>query len=513
MLLFGVIAVPLALRAQEKVQVPRRKLAVIPLTGDVDWHMLATVKRRIGEAKKWGAKHYVFEINSYGGYLDAIEDIADTIVNAQAESQARTTAFVVNKALSGGAYLAMACDEIAMQPHANMGDVMPILPTMQEMPEDYKEKSQSPVRARFAEYARQHGYPVALAKAMVSPDIEVEQVVLAGPEGQETHYIEWRNVEEWLRQKTEAEGYELVSREVVVEEGKLLTMGSTQAREYGFSKYTVATRLELLRKLAEAYYTDVTGEVKSVEYGEVFDVNLFTTNWWESFIGFLTSPFVKVVLLFVGLLGLYVEFKVPGFGLPGIVGVVCLSLVLFASYAVGLASVIELLMIGAGLILIALEVFVIPGFGVAGISGLALLLFGVLLSFQKGLLPKTPFETSVLQENIVVLITSFIVFVVAAVLLARYLPRTKQFSKIALDGPGAGTVHGDAAVQEARMSGLLGKTGVALTTLRPAGKAKIQGQLVDVVTQGEFLEKDASIRVLHIEGNRIVVVPDGGSES
>jgi len=118
-----------------------------------------------------------------------------------------------------------------------------------------------------------------------------------------------------------------------------------------------------------------------------------------------------------------------------------------------------------------------------------------------------------LQENIVVLATSFIVFAVAAVLLARYLPRTKQFSKIALDGPGAGAVHGDAAVQEARMSGMLGKTGVAITTLRPAGKAKIQGQLVDVMTQGEFLEKDASIRVLRIEGNRIVVVPDNGSEN
>jgi membrane-bound serine protease (ClpP class) len=512
-LILIVCALPLALEAQEGTAVPKRKVAVIPLTGDVDWHMLATLTRRLGEAKKWGAQDYVFEIDSYGGYLQAIEDIAAVVVE-QSHGGARTTAFIVNKALSGGAYIAMACDEIAMQPYANFGDVMPILPTLQELPEDINEKFRSPVRARFAEYATQHGYPVALAKAMVDPEVEVVRVVLAGPEGQDTHYLEGSNIEEWVHQKTEVEGYqEVPPRETVVAEGELLTMGATKAREYGFSKYTVATRLELLGKLAEAYYTGETGEVKSVRYGEVFDVSVFSTNWWEAFIGFLTSPIVKVILLFVGLLGLYVEFKIPGFGVPGIVGIICISLVLFASYAVGLASMIELVMIGAGLVLLALEVFVIPGFGVAGISGLILLLLGVLLSFQKGIIPETPFETEVLQENIVVLATSFIVFAVAAILLARYLPKTKQFSKIALNGPGAGTVHGDAAVQEARMSVLLGKTGVAITTLRPAGKAKIQGQLVDVVTQGEFLEKDASIRVLHIEGNRIVVVPEAGSES
>lgn len=497
---------------QQETQVPRRKVAIIPLTNVVDWHMLATLKRRLGEAKEWGAHQYVFEVNSYGGYLDATEDIAD-VISELGVSGSKTTTFVVNKALSGGAYIAMACDEIAMQPHASLGDVMPILMTMQDLPADIKEKARSPVRAKFANYATQHGYPVALAKAMVDPDIEVVRVVLSGQEGRETYYIEGRNVEEWVRQKTEVEGYrEVPPREIVVGAGQLLTMGAAQAREYGFSKYTIPTRPELLHELACAYYTQVTGEVRDIAHGDVFDVSVFSVNWWEGFIRFLTLWYVKGILLLVGLLGLYVEFKIPGFGVPGIVGIACIMLVLFGSYAVGLASVIELLMIGTGLVLLALEVFVIPGFGVAGISGLILLAFGVLLSFQKGLIPQTPFETDVFRENIVVLVTSFLVFVAAAVLLARYLPRTKQFSKIALDGPGAGTVHGDAAVQ-ARLRDFVGKTGVATSTLRPAGKAKIDGRLVDVVTQGDFLEKDVGIRVLRVEGNRIVVVPEAEEES
>lgn len=491
--------------------VAKRKLAIIPLSDVVDWHMLATLKRRLEEAKAWGAQQYVFEINSYGGYLEAIEDISAEVI-ALNKPGSKTTAFVVNKALSGGAYIALACDEIAMQQGSSIGDVMPILATLQELPEDIKEKFESPVRAKFTEFATKNGYPVALAEAMVSPDIEVIEVVVRGAEGEETHYVKAPDYDEWIRQKEDVEKYAEVSHRTVVRAGQLLTMGATQAKNFGFSKYTVSNREMLLEKLAEAYYTQATGEVKAVPADTVFDVSVFRTNWWEGFVRFLTSPVVQVVLLFVGLLGLYVEFKVPGFGLPGIVGICCIGLVLFGSYAVGLASVIELLLIAAGLILLALEIFVIPGFGVAGISGLILLIVGVLLSFQKGFMPETPFETEVLQTNVVVLVTSFLVFVAAAVLMARYLPRTKQFSKIALEGPEAGTVHGDAAVQ-ARLYELVGKTGMATTTLRPAGKAKIEGRLLDVVTQGDFIEKDVRIRVLRLEGNRIVVVPDSGEMS
>ncbi len=488
--------------------VAKRRLAVIPLADVVDWHMLATLKRRLKEAKDWGAQQYVFEINSYGGYLEAIEDISAEVIGLS-KPGSKTTAFVVNKALSGGAYIALACDEIIMQDGSSMGDVMPILATLQELPADIKEKFESPVRAKFTEFATKNGYPTALAEAMVSPDIEVIEVIIRGKNGQETHYIKGEDFNEWIRQKEEVEKYTEVSHRTVVRAGQLLTMGASQARDYGFSKFTVPNREALLGKLAEAYYTQTTGEVRAVSADAVFDVSVFKTNWWESLVRYLTSPVVQMVLLFVGLLGLYIEFKVPGFGLPGIVGISCISLVLFGSYAVGLASIIELLLIAAGLILLALEVFVIPGFGVAGISGLILLVLGVLLSFQKGFVPQTPFETEVLQTNIVVIVTSFLVFVAAAVLLARYLPKTRQFSKIALEGPAAGTVHGDAAVQ-ARLAELVGKTGVATTTLRPAGKAKIEGRLVDVVTQGDFIEKDAKIRVLRLEGNRIVVVP--GSE-
>jgi membrane-bound serine protease (ClpP class) len=510
-LLLMVCAVQLLAQDSQAPAGPRQKVAIIPLTDVVDWHMLATMKRRLDLAEKWGAQHVIFEIDSYGGYLEAIEEIADIIAKLS-KSGTRTTAFVVNKALSGGAYIGMACDEIAMQPHATFGDVMPILATLQELPADIKEKFESPVRAKFANYAAEHGYPVALAKAMVSPDVEVVEVVLSGSQGIETHYVEGRNIEEWLREKTEVEGYTVQGRKTVVAKGELLTMGAADARQYGFSKYTVATREELLKKLAEAYYTQVTGEVRSVSPGEVFEMSVYYTTWWEELVRFLTSPIVKVVLLFVGLLGLYVEFKIPGFGVPGIVGISCLFLVLFGSYMVGLASMIEILMIVAGLILLALEIFVIPGFGVAGISGIVLVLLGVLLSLQKGLIPQTPFETMQLQENLIVLVSSVLIFALVAVLLAKYLPRTKHFAKIALEGPQAGTVHGDAAVQ-ARLKEFVSETGIAMTALRPAGKARIAGKLVDVVTQGDFLEKDDRIVVLRVEGNRIVVGPGPGGEA
>ncbi|MFH1423050.1 MAG: NfeD family protein, partial [Planctomycetota bacterium] len=215
----------------------------------------------------------------------------------------------------------------------------------------------------------------------------------------------------------------------------------------------------------------------------------------------------KGLLLAIGLLGLYVEFKTPGFGVPGTVGIACLTLVFFSSYLAGLATIIEILIIVAGVMLLALEVFVIPGFGIPGIAGLALIITGILLSFQNFTFPKTLYEYSVLETNIIILVLDLVGVIAGAALLAKILPRTKYFSRVILSGPEVGILSGDAAVQTRGLTELVGKTGTVLTALRPTGKADVEGQYLDVVSEGDFIEKETKIRISKVEGNRVVVEP------
>jgi membrane-bound serine protease (ClpP class) len=482
----------------ESLPPQKKRVAVIPVSGEVDKVMYLAMKRRVKEAQKSGAELIIFQINTYGGMLDSAEEIVEFL---KALTDVKTMAFVFHRALSAGAYISLACNEIAIQPHATLGDCKPILITGEEP--GVPEKIESPLRANFRTLANKNNYPPALAVAMVSANYEVVKVVARDQSGKtETAFLERDEVNKWVAEKI-SQGMEIVSEDVIVKKGELLTMDGLQAKELGFAKYIAQTPDELLQMIAGDYLAGAPVR----NYHEVLEVSIIKVTWWEHFIKFLSSGLVKGLLLAIGILALYVEFKTPGLGLPGGVGLLCLFLVFFSSYLAGLATVIEILMVLAGIILLLLEIFVIPGFGVPGVVGLILIIAGTLLSFQNFTLPRTPYEFSVLTENVAILVIDLGAVIFAAALLAKYLPRSRQFSRIMLAGPDAGTLTGDAAAQT-RGADFVGKHGVALTRLRPAGKAKIEGEFLDVVTQGDFLERGTKIRVKAVEGNRIIVEED-----
>jgi membrane-bound serine protease (ClpP class) len=473
----------------------KRKVAVIPVSGEVDNVMYLAMKRRVKEAQKSGAELIIFQIDTYGGMLDSAEEIVEYLNSLNG---VKTMAFVFRRALSAGAYISLACNEIAIQPEATLGDCKPILITGEEP--GVPEKIESPLRAKFRALAEKNHYPAVLAVAMVSAKYEVVKIAARDTSGKTvTEFVERDEVNKWVTEKTN-QGMEIVSEDVVVKKGELLTMTGPEAKELGFAKYVAPTLGELLQMIAENYLAGA--QVRN--YYEVLEVSIIKVTWWEHFIKFLSSGLVKALLLAIGILALYVEFKAPGLGLPAAVGILCLFLVFFSSYLAGLATVIEILMIVAGIILLLLEIFVIPGFGVPGVAGFILIIAGTLLSFQNFTLPRTPYEFSVVTENVAILVTDLFAVIVIAALLAKYLPKTRQFSRIMLAGPDAGTLTGDAAAQT-RGAEIVGKHGIALTKLRPAGKAKIAGQFLDVVTEGDFINEGTKIRVRRTDGNRIVV--------
>ena len=267
----------------------------------------------------------------------------------------------------------------------------------------------------------------------------------------------------------------------LVEAGKLLTLSADEAVEVGF---------------ATGIHTDLDALLQALDAG---GVSVLTTrpNWAELVVRFLTNPIVAPLLLSIGFLGLLFEVKTAGFGFGGLAGITGLALFFGAHLIVGLAGWEEMIFILAGLVLIGVEVFVIPGFGIAGALGILSLGGGLVLS----MLGRFP--------TLMDMGTAFTVVVVAMVLTAafayaflRHLRWSKRLGGIFLSESTSrelGYVSGDVRPE------LVGRRGVAATTLRPAGVGVFDDQRFDVVSEGPWIDAGSPIEILRSEGYRLVV--------
>ena len=215
---------------------------------------------------------------------------------------------------------------------------------------------------------------------------------------------------------------------------------------------------------------------------------------------------IAPILLSVGLIALWLELKAPGFGLPGIVGISCLATVFLSKYMVGLAEAPEMLLFMLGVMLLAVEIFLLPGFGIAGITGILLMLMGTTLAFQDFVVPQTPYHYEELRGNLLKIFSSMAVSLLVVALMVRYLPGIPLFGRLVLSASeeaelGFGTTLAIPTV------GLVGRRGYALSTLRPSGRAEFNGEVLDVVTQGEFVEGGQKVEIVEVRGNRVVVRP------
>jgi membrane-bound serine protease (ClpP class) len=223
---------------------------------------------------------------------------------------------------------------------------------------------------------------------------------------------------------------------------------------------------------------------------------------FERVASFLTL--IAPLLLVGGILGAYVEIKTPGFGLPGITSAICFFLFFTGSYLAGLAGWEVVIFFVIGLVLILLEVFVHPGTIIPGLIGFLLLLGSILWAMidrypDQGWLP----TSSMLTVPLLKLLITLVAVGILIYYLAKYLPKTALYRKIVLGDvvpPGqrlkADPIQGEVSV---------GMEGRAHTQLRPSGKADFDGRLVDVVTRGDLIEPGVALRILAVEGPRVVV--------
>lgn len=456
------------------------KVFIIPLEGMIDGGLYSSLERRAKLALEEKPRLIIFKIDTYGGRLEPAFEISDYIGNIPEET--KTVAYIPNKAISAGALIAVSCNEIAMGPQAELGDCEPIVPSAEGGYKTVGEKIQSVLRTKFRKFAEKNGYPVRLAEAMVTNEMEVYHIVTEdSPQGK---FITARELEEM----SEEERKKIVSKRIIVEKGKLLTMHAREARDYGFAKYLVKDREELL-------------EQYSIKTEEVVEL---VTNWSEEMVRFLDS--IAPILLGVGLIALWMELKAPGVGLPGIIGVLCLATVFLSKYMVGLAEVPEILVFALGLMLLAVEVFVLPGFGLFGLAGILLMLIGLVLAFQEFLVPQTPYHYEELRINLLQIFSSMIGSIIVIAILVKYLPGMPLFGRLVLRASEEAEL-GFETVPITSGESLVGKRGYTLSTLRPAGRADFGGRVLDVVSEGEFIEPNQMVEIVEVRGNRVVVRP------
>ena len=430
----GVLAVP------AHGQATRPVVYLVPVEGTIDLGLAPFVQRVLDEASRTGSTAVLLEINTFGGRVDAAVLIRDALLR----SRVRTVAFVNKRAISAGALISLAATTIVMADGGTIGAAAPVevgQPGGAAKP--VAEKTVSYVRKEFRATAESRGRPPLLAEAMVDVDVEIPGVI---------------------------------------GKGKLLTLTTEEA---------------LKHKMADFRANSVEAALAQVGLAGA-DVRRAAPTWAESVLRFLTDPVVSSLLMTVGMLGILVELRTPGFGVPGIVGIACLALFFWGHWLVQLVGWEELLLVGAGLLLLAIELFVTPGFGVTGVLGLAALLGGLGLS-----LVGAGATWAVILGALGRVAVSLLLALASSLVLLRFLPRLPIGRRLVLETEL--TARGGFASAPETDRAWLGKRGTAMSPLRPAGIAEIEGERVDVVSDGGFVDAGDPLTVVRVDGNRIVV--------
>jgi membrane-bound serine protease (ClpP class) len=268
----------------------------------------------------------------------------------------------------------------------------------------------------------------------------------------------------------------------VIEKGKLLTLTTTEALRHHVAQLQANSVEALLESL------NLSGA----------QIHIASATWAETVVRLLTHPIVSSLLMTVGMLGIIVEIQSPGFGLPGLIGLSSLALFLGGHWIVQLAGWEQVLLIGLGFLLLAVEVFVLPGFGVAGVLGILALLGGLGSSLVGAGATWATVLTAMGQAAL-----SLVLAIAGGFAFLRLLPRTPMGRRLILQtGLSAGAGYSSEPVADHRW---LGHHGSALSPLRPSGIADLAGERVDVVSEGAFLDAGTPIEVIRVDGNRIVV--------
>lgn len=464
------------------------RVAMLRVHGLIDGLQEEYLHRQMERQIQAGVNLLIFEIDSPGGYLEPCTRLANLIADCESR-KIRTVAYVPERAISGGAIVAFGCDAVFLKPTALIGDAGPIELRHDQAFHRVPEKILSPLVQHLRIIAeRKHRSPSLLA-AMADKNLEVFQVT-----NKQTGKIAYMSDDDLRLVSDVWQKGALVPES---RQGLLLTLTGRRAHELQLAEQPVEDLAELQQRLG------IPPKTRLVPLAPKFVDRL---------VFILNSPFVTGMLFFLGIMCVYLEMHMPS-GICLIGAALCFALFFWSKFLGGTADWLEVILFLLGAGCIALEAFVIPGFGVFGLTGGLLVVVSIVLAGQTFYLPATIEDYEQMGRSVTTLGTSVAALAGVAVFLGRMLPRTKLWDKLVLVPPGGGhprdpneprldphyLEHGDA------LRNLIGARGEAFSMLRPAGRVRVGDKILDVVSEGRFIEQGQAVEIVAIEGNRIVV--------
>jgi membrane-bound serine protease (ClpP class) len=448
------IATAMTSRARDVIH--KGDVVVVPLRGEVAPSLLAFLRRAVKTAESNEASAIIFDMNTYGGRLDTATDI----VNALNQTKIPTYTFINTNAGSAGSLIAIATQRIYMAPASAIGAAAPILPTGEDLPATAKEKTISYWSALIRGSATRNGHNPDVAEAFMNKDKEVK-----------------------------------IGDRVVHPKGAVLTLNAQDATE----------RVNGKPLLAEGVAESIGDLIKKAGL-KGKEVTIEPTGFEQ--IAFWITALAPLLLL-GGILGAYLEFKIPGVTWPGVISAICFALFFLGHYLAGLAGWEVMALFILGMVLVLIEIlFFAHSTIVFGVVGVLLMLASLLWTMidrypGQNFFPTGKMLAMPLLNMFIAIVGSFIVIA----LLARYLPRTSIYRRFALmdsnpPGPSLAGIPRQFATALALAPGM---QGIAVTVLRPSGKARFADHVVDVVTEGDFIAPQTPVTVIQTDGMRVVV--------
>ncbi|MCB9892714.1 MAG: hypothetical protein H6832_14385 [Planctomycetes bacterium] len=464
---------------------------VVPIEGEVNFRMVALVRRGVREALAAGASRLILDIDTPGGEVTKMEEIL-AVLEQLDDQPVDTVAWIRNQALSAGSVIALACKRIWVSPSATIGDTVPVVAggLKDALRDEVYAKYLSGMRSMIAQIAAHHGPGVQkLAEAMVDPRLELVAMRIRGADGLiRSEILDVTNAAT-LRDQP---GVEVLEQHTFTMAP--LVLNADECMKYHVAEGRASSLDELSREL------DIAPNPTRIE-----------ANWSEELAGFLYS--IRMFLMIGGILMTVIAFKTPGTGVPEALAVLCFVFFFAGQFLVGLAAWTEILLFLGGIALILVEFFVMPGTLVAGVLGFLAVVAALFLSLQSFALPQNAYQDDVMTDNLQSLLLAIGIVIVLAMAFSRLLPKIPFFNRLLLEGAPAGGSLATTATSERVTSPLVGRVGTTLTELRPAGRVEIDGEPYDVVASGGFHEVGIRVRVLEVQGNRIVVEPVTSSEA
>ncbi|UCD28239.1 MAG: hypothetical protein JSV03_14295 [Planctomycetota bacterium] len=510
---------------------PMENAVRIPIEDEITDITLDSIERRLKSVGEEDLELVIFELDTPGGALGTTLEICNKIKELR-DKGILTYAWVNDEAYSAGTIMALATDGIVMTARATIGDCQPIMLTgmgAAAIPEDIEAKATSPLLAELRDSVRRNKYNWNMVLSLIRPEMQMFWVV-NGKTG-EKRFVSKRERDELFdlmdadeeeeeeedekKSKKRRKSYEepipdsesktdwkYVKEDPVlgkinqpiVSDRVLLTMRTDEAVAYGFCLAKLQSKSDLVE------HFNISGTMERIE-----------STWLETIIEWLASPQVRAILFLLMMLGAYAEFQTPGLGVPGAVALVALILFLGAPYLAGFTVTWEIGVIVLGVALLAVEIFIIPGFGVAGILGLVLVMVGLLASFVPAeptfekdwfRLPTLPATYTYAKHGLYSIAGGLAASLVGMVMLARYFPKVPVAGRIIAPNPTREQITVEDPYDGAAE---VGAVGVAEGTLRPSGKARFGAIMVDVVTEGDYIERGTKVKVVERHGNRVVV--------